>query len=286
MTPLQGNTAMSQDSYMNAFYEAERNALRQELHNLKGCQITFLTTTITATGLLLGLSATLLKGGEGSPAARIQGLAFFLPLAVIIPFWWIFFDKAKTITRVVGYYRVLEGLMLGRYEAKSYHGWENALEKMRRFREEKHDAAPYKGETKYQIPWPRIIFLTTSNRYWPICYYIFLILSLISFFLGASATVENLDYGHAILILTLAVIILISAGVNLQAVWNLINGANSYRANEKAWMRILKARYRKKGVPDEANGMAPESYMRGKIQSLKARQPHPNRPLGKDFHHA
>ncbi|HHM04915.1 MAG TPA: hypothetical protein ENJ19_04120 [Gammaproteobacteria bacterium] len=266
-----------------AYYEAERSALRQELHNLKGCQITFLTTTITATGLLLGLSATFLKHGADD-AARLQGLALFLPLAVIIPFWWIFFDKAKTITRVVGYYRVLEGLMLGRYEAKRYHGWENALEKMRRFREKKQGAKAYKVEPEYQIPWSRIIFLTTSNRYWPICYYIFLILSLISFFLGVT-TVQDLDCGRAVLEIALAVIIMISAAVNLQAVWNLINGANSYRANEKAWKKILKVRRRRTRVPDEANGMAPESYMRGKIQSLKARQPRPNRPLGKDFHH-
>ncbi len=95
MTPLLGTTAMSQDSNKGAVYEAERNALRQELHNLKGCQITFLTTTITATGLPLGLSATLLKGGDGSAVARIQGLAFFLPLAVIIPFWWNFFTRPR-----------------------------------------------------------------------------------------------------------------------------------------------------------------------------------------------
>ena len=37
---------------------------------------------------------------------------YLVPLVVLIPCWWGFFDKAKTITRIVGYFRILEQLAL------------------------------------------------------------------------------------------------------------------------------------------------------------------------------
>jgi len=40
-----------------------------------------------------------------------QAIAFLAPLIIILPCWWIFFDKATTITRIVGYYRVLEQII-------------------------------------------------------------------------------------------------------------------------------------------------------------------------------
>ena len=41
--------------------EKERVALREELHNLKNCQITFLTLSITATGAILGIATSLIQ---------------------------------------------------------------------------------------------------------------------------------------------------------------------------------------------------------------------------------
>src|SRR6266478_5769325 len=46
------NAGITADS--RVIYETEREALRQELFNLKSCQITFLTASVTATSALLG----------------------------------------------------------------------------------------------------------------------------------------------------------------------------------------------------------------------------------------
>lgn len=83
----------------------EHGNLRQELHNLKSCQITFFSLAITSTGLLLGLGSHFIS--ERVPASLI----FLSPLVIILPCWCIFFDKATTITRIVGYYRVLEQMI-------------------------------------------------------------------------------------------------------------------------------------------------------------------------------
>jgi hypothetical protein len=59
--------------------ERERAALREELHNLESCQITFLTHSVTATGVLLGLGASL--GSTSYPAVvsfSYHSLASFL----------------------------------------------------------------------------------------------------------------------------------------------------------------------------------------------------------------
>jgi hypothetical protein len=52
------------------------------------------------------------------------------PLVVLIPCWWGFFDKAKTITRIVGYIRILEGILLDLVRITSSDG--NVPEKRKR----------------------------------------------------------------------------------------------------------------------------------------------------------
>lgn len=104
----------------------EHGNLRQELHNLKSCQITFFSLAITSTGLLLGLGSHFIS--ERVPASLI----FLSPLVIILPCWCIFFDKATTITRIVGYYRVLEQMIIAiDNPAFNYIGWESALAKVR-----------------------------------------------------------------------------------------------------------------------------------------------------------
>jgi hypothetical protein len=69
---------------------------------------------------MLGLLAALVK----SP---LPSAVYLYPLCVLLPSWMVFFDKATTIARIVGYYRVIEGLMLNQLRAASFPGWENAL---------------------------------------------------------------------------------------------------------------------------------------------------------------
>lgn len=84
-------------------YSQERKLLRMELNNLKDCQLKYFTFSLTATGIIFGL---IVKFGD------FQSILFLLPLTVLIPSWLVFFDKTKTITRIVAYYMLLETLIL------------------------------------------------------------------------------------------------------------------------------------------------------------------------------
>jgi len=96
----------------------EISYLREELITLKNCQVTFVTVAITGTGLLLGLAARF-------SSDSLPGVFYLFPLVIVLPAWWIFFEKAKTITRIVGYLRIIERLILKKTEA-DFLGWENA----------------------------------------------------------------------------------------------------------------------------------------------------------------
>lgn len=104
-----------------AVLQDELRMLRSELTQLKACQLQYFTLSVTGTAALFGLAAT-------RNDSTFLGLAFLAPLAIILPCWWIFFDKATTITRIVGYYRVIERF-LREYPGRSecYVGYETAL---------------------------------------------------------------------------------------------------------------------------------------------------------------
>jgi hypothetical protein len=99
--------------------------LRDERRQLKGCQLQYFTFSVAGTAGIFGWAATC---GERT-AAAVPGLAFLAPLVILLPCWWIFFDKATTITRIVGYYRVVER-MLAEYPnaGVDFLGYERALE--------------------------------------------------------------------------------------------------------------------------------------------------------------
>lgn len=157
---------------MNELYLREHKALREELHNLKSCQITFLTWSVVATVALLTFFA------KYSPTG-LSGLPFLLPLGIILPCWWIFFDKATTITRIIGYYRQIEKLILGKSKPKNYLGWENALALFREYQQA--GDLTFKPEKNFLAAFWKdlspfgLIFHT--RRYWLLVHYTFFGLS-------------------------------------------------------------------------------------------------------------
>jgi hypothetical protein len=194
--------------YKDMLYK-EQAVLRAELGNLKNCQITFLTFTVTGSGLLFTFAANVVTS-ESSPFPQL-GIFFLIPLIVILPFWWVFFDKATTITRIVGYYRVLEMLILDPTITASLKGWENALAHFRK--DADHEAgspsrqpitpthrtikskawSPVSAILSYVLPektnqedlpqqFLRLVALQTSHKYWVITYYTFSALALLAFF--------------------------------------------------------------------------------------------------------
>lgn len=216
-------------------YRHELRALRQELHNLKNCQVTFLTFSITATGVLLGL------GGSLSQLLNLR-IITLLPLIVLLPAWWIFFDKATTITRIVGYYRILERLILGSCQASQFLGWENALGEFRTRQEAKKLQLPEERQSKTILSsLLNILFLRTSQRYWVISYFTFLGLSGLCVAISIKRLLNEhlsgtLSFWTA---LVAAALVLISAVWNMYLIWQLIYGRHSYHCNEHFWRQIL-----------------------------------------------
>jgi len=202
--------------------EKEHSFLRRELAHLKDCQIKFLTFSVTATGIILGMvgrSRMSLSEGPNFPTGNM----WLLPLVVLLPAWWVFFDKATTITRIVGYFRILEKIILKKIVLSNFPGWERGLSEFRKI--------PTEEKINY-IKLLKILTLQTSNRYWVITYYIFLSLSSLCLFVGwkQSPTVIKAIAGSAILI---------SAIWNVYILWALSEGHCSYNTNEKKWKMLL-----------------------------------------------
>lgn len=206
--------------------------LRTELHDLKDCQVKYFTFSITSAGLLLGLAVNFASGGLP------RGTAYLFPLTILLPSWWIFFDKATTITRIVGYYRIIEKLILNTHQA-NFTGWENALEIFRE-KQLKGELKPkrnIKEESQIRQIFD-ILILRTTHRYWVVTYYTFLALSFLC--LGLSYTeVRNNRFLYFA-----SFIVLITLLWNFNVILQLISGKHSYTTNEEFWEKILRLKKR------------------------------------------
>lgn len=216
-------------------YQRELIYLREELRDLKDCQVTFVKYATTATALLLGVIVNMKNG-------QFSGIAYLLPLVILLPAWWIFFEKAKTITRIVGYYRVLEKSILGKISIVSgFQGWENAQSMFRDFeRRGKLDEleAKFKSTQKSSdSQLEKIIKLVTlqASPYWMLVYIIFLLLSLVCL----SMSISSLSGDISLPIYVAIIFIIISAIWKGLSVWQLVWGRHSYDLNEYFWEQIL-----------------------------------------------
>lgn len=218
----------------------EKSALRDELKHLKLCQLNYFTISVTATGALLGLGS---KIGTGDTTA----LLYFSPLLIILPCWWIFFDKATTIARIVGYLTTIDWILScpGEKARYRYIGWEAALHYYRKNSEEK----PVRfGE--WIRRWGRglwfglwVLAFRTSHRYWSINFYTYAALSLICWGLGSGFLLGGPSYAALFTRASsgLLLVIAISFVYNLYLAGDLIKGTRSYRAHAKAWAKFLRA---------------------------------------------
>ena len=170
----------------------EMHGLREELRDLKGYQFRLVSIAALITGFLLSLTRIRLDAGLSVPPS--QSL-YLLPLIVVLPSWCIFFDKTKTITRIVGYCRLLEAILNKEREEKYFAGWERSLG---RFRKKSADIIralkgrkPAGSRTRSLIQrtisdvsaWARnftmTVLLIESQRYWTLAYATFLTLSTV-----------------------------------------------------------------------------------------------------------
>jgi len=205
--------------------EKEFTFLKEEMRELKNCQVQFVTFSVTGTGVLFGLVA--LTRNE------LLGVSYLFPLTILLPSWLIFFDKARTITRIVGYYRIVEKLSLGQIDAE-FIGWENALAEFRRFEQEgKLKSSPEKDTLISRII--KLVLLQASP-YWTQIYFIFLGLSALSCFLSFRTK------GDMTIVIMAFILVGIFAIYNLKVLWELIWGLYSHKSNYENWKTILNAK--------------------------------------------
>jgi hypothetical protein len=128
--------------------EKEIEILKDEMRALKECQTRYFCLAVTSTGaifayLLSGINVFLCNDIQYNAVlntdTRIDPV-FLTPLLIILPLCCIFFDKAQTVYRLVGYYQILECFSLGKCEPNKFVGWENSLNLLRecgRYREKR-----------------------------------------------------------------------------------------------------------------------------------------------------
>jgi hypothetical protein len=200
---------------------------------------------VTATGLLLGITQAFSVN---------YGFLFLTPLVFLLPSWSIFFDKAKTITRIVGYQRIVEKLLLGTCHVK-YQGWENALSK---FRDNEEYEPQIKGRIIKQLNDEKIAKQKQMTKqgmnfnkrgyflsdYWMHVYFVFLWLSLLCIALAIATTNFSVTPVLAIGITTGATVAFAYIfAKNTKAVQQLSKGKyHSYDVNAKYWEVLLKGK--------------------------------------------
>jgi hypothetical protein len=152
------------DPEIGQFRKEMFHDLRTELGHLKTCQTSILILSATGAGLFLSL---LRKDSYISPEYLV-----LLPLIFLIPLWIIFFEKARTIARIVGFIRVQEKLYMYKSNLAAI-GWESAMKlyrsKQNIWDDRKHDIHFKKSEPNKS---------PTTSTYWFMVYCTFF--SLIS----------------------------------------------------------------------------------------------------------
>ncbi len=231
-----------------AYFEGERDMLRTELQHLKTCQITFLTFAVTATGILLGLPKVALGSTDGNAIQLGSGILFLAPLMIVIPFWWAFFDKAATITRIVGYVRVIEHFLTRKVSELSSPGWESSLRLQRG-----GGSLLYAAKCPTMKEITGLLLLREHNRYWMVSFYTFTGLCLIC--LGSayvrlkSAPVSSIIYfewgsksWNVLELLFFVSVLLVIGSIlgNLRRVCGLLWGELSYDSQERKWNICLR----------------------------------------------
>jgi hypothetical protein len=154
------------------FREALIRDLRSELIHLKSFQIRIITFGITGAGIFLGL----IKEFGNSPQ-----YSFFLPLAILFPFWIIFFEKARTISRNIGFIRIQEKICLsGNPDALI--GFETAMHKYWKDKKVKLDDNKILNDDINKIIQnkPETSKRLHSSHYWFTTYIVFFIFSFLS----------------------------------------------------------------------------------------------------------
>lgn len=211
---------------------SERDMLRKELQELKNCQVRYFSISITATAILFGVLGRFVGGPP-------TGEFFLIPLLVVLPCWWIFFDKATTITRIVAYCRILDtriySFPVGDY---AHAGWENALNDFRGAEEKALRQSVILSLFLALVTSPfrivRLLAVKTLHRYWLVNWFTFFGLATACVALGIVFSCSNM----ALPIVAVGLVLAFS-GSTAAIVMGLITGEYSYQRNYEKWSDLL-----------------------------------------------
>lgn len=227
----------------------EKNNLREELRDLKSYQFKLWGVAAVVTGFLLSLTRldldTSANKGTLSSAFPAQSL-YLLPLIVILPSWFIYFDKGKTITHIVGYCRILEAIQ-NEETTFVYIGWERSLRKFRASGQSKINkvkrlrkeplAKRLKGFVEHL--WLTITMIQ-SQRYWALAYATFLALSVVCLVVPIRSRISLSGPFFETFFLWAAVICtFLCSSFNGVVLSRLLWGQHSYDFMEDVWKEIL-----------------------------------------------
>ncbi len=95
------NQSSEKKSAVISFMTAEYNSLRNKINQYKSGQITLFSATASATGIMLGLFVSLMLNQTSN--LFICSILILLPLMVILPSSWMYFDNAIKINRLEAY---------------------------------------------------------------------------------------------------------------------------------------------------------------------------------------
>jgi hypothetical protein len=148
-----------------------------ELVQLKTCQNQIVTIALAGAGVMLGLAKDQ-TDQTGGILSNYLPFYFLSPLLILLPLWVIFFDKARTISRIIGFILNQEKLLFQNSELGIL-GWETAMEEYR-LKKEDLDTLYIKKRSFPDVHRPDIPNKPLSDSvYWFIVYLVFFLLSLV-----------------------------------------------------------------------------------------------------------
>ena len=219
------------------------NFVRSDIADLKKCQLQYFTLSITGTAAILSISNYFIS---------LEQINYFVPLTpllIALPCWWIFFDKAHTISRNIGYVQVLEEILIDNKKAGNYYfGFENALRKLRNNGEDK-TIKIIKPTLEKKCIFELFKFNKHRFRYWTLNWIVFTFLSylcctfswIILYRHHSSCLFSSENTFQLFILFISSFFVLVTSIYTLFIVKKLVFGEYSYNSYYKIWKLILKS---------------------------------------------
>lgn len=264
--------------------EDEIKYMKDEIKSLKDCQTKYVSLSVTVVGVILSLFMTTYYtiphnysniSYNYTNASYMQNnfngydvnIAWLIPLLILLPFSHIFFDKAKTIQRMIGYSQILEGFNRNRYPRNKFIGWESSMAKYRSLQEKEEKIIKQK---KYKIvcweelePINKTKFLLSTfgfpdasksqikpSYYMGLVYMTFFLITVLCLVLAICPAIKNISYNcrmemlrinmlNFIIVLAFLLLSISVLKYDLKTLYQLQYGFHTIEANATLWEVLL-----------------------------------------------